>query len=220
MTRLKEKKPVILPPMAKRAMAYLDESKKTMYGYTPGDPLRNLLSSVPKKERQYLQGIINAPPEERERVRDRLSPYMKRIVQQAWKEPVEEPKPDLMAYFKEHFMPDPEWGGWKENASLQDVKVKYIKAESMDPSEFDVWPEDESASRRPGVPPAPRMDVKEKVERVRDQLSILLGRAGLEADVQVEHNNSGVITVDTQHSQDIRSQIDDYVNNYGSLVLN
>lgn len=219
LTRLKApKEEEKLPPLATKALEYYKESRRTMYGHRSGDPYAELLSAIPKKERKYLQGFIEAPPEEREKVKDTLSPYMRRIVERAWGEKPE-PKPGLVEYFRTHFLPDPEWGGWREDVNLDDVKVKYIKIEGLDPSEFDVWPDDEAAARQPDVPPAPKINVREKAEIVGRKLRAILGGAGIEAEILVEPNNTGQLDIEAEVVKDIRQELADYVNQYGSLVL-
>ena len=189
-----------------------------MYGHKPQDPLKDLLRAIPKKERQYLEGFINATPDEREELRDIMSPYMKRIVQEAWGEKASE-KQSLLEYFKAHFLPDPEWGGWREDVNLNNVKVKYIKAESMDPSEFDIWPDDEIAANEPNVPPAPKINIHETANTIKSKLQSILGGAGIDAEIQIEPNDTGQLSVEVETQRDIRQDIANCMNNYSSLVL-
>ena len=219
LTKLKApKKEEKLTPLAQKALDYYNESKSTMYGHKPQDPLKDLLRAIPKKERQYLEGFINATPDEREELRDIMSPYMKRIVQEAWGEKASE-KQSLLEYFKAHFLPDPEWGGWREDVNLNNVKVKYIKAESMDPSEFDIWPDDEIAANEPNVPPAPKINIHETANTIKSKLQSILGGAGIDAEIQIEPNDTGQLSVEVETQRDIRQDIANCMNNYSSLVL-
>lgn len=170
-------------PWTARALMYYQMSERTMYGYDPGEPLANFLAALPKKDREYLVPFIQAPEEERDRILEVTPPYIRRVLQAAWGLPVE-PKPDLVTYFTQHGLPEPDWIGWDPRASLKDLTVKMVKREKLDPSEFDIWPSDEQQAAYVKMEP-PSLHARLSPVEVKRRLEDVLRGLGLE-EVYVE----------------------------------
>jgi endonuclease YncB( thermonuclease family) len=175
-------------PMTARALTYYQQSEKTMYAYDPGEPLQNFLAGLPKKDRDYLVPFMQAPEEERDDILEVVPDYLKRVLQASYGMEVDE-KPDLVDYFTTHGLPDRDWMGWDDRASLNDVKVKMVKKEKLDPSEFEIWPQDEAQAAKANID-APNMNARNSESEVRRKLEDILKGIGLQ-DVQVNVTQGG-----------------------------
>lgn len=194
-----------ITPIAAQSIMYYQESEKTMYGYDTGEPLQNFLSALPKKDRDYLQPFMDAPEEERDEILDVVPDYMKRVLANAWGMPVEE-KPSLEEYFSKHGLPDKSWIGWDDRASLSDVKVKMVRKEKLDDSEFDVWESDATKADHSSVQ-APNLYQQNNPLQVKERLADVLKGLGLE-DVQVQVTKAnGNSTVNMDVAVDRRAEI-------------
>lgn len=131
----------ILSPNAAKAMLYRQQAEKTMYGYDPGDPVSNILTALPKKDRDYLMPFIESPESERDRILATVPDYMRRVLQSAWGREAEEKK-SLYEFFKDKALPGADWEGWREDVTMKDMKVKFVDNVGLDPSEFDIWDSD------------------------------------------------------------------------------
>ena len=123
----------MLGPASAKAIMYKQAAEKTMYGYDPGDPIANILAALPRKDRDYLMPFIESPEEERERILQTVPDYMKRVLQSAWGMKADEKTP-LYEYFSDKPLPGAGWAGWREDVSLDDIKVKFVDNVGLDPS--------------------------------------------------------------------------------------
>lgn len=200
-----------LPLNAIKAISYKQAAERTMYGYDPGDDVRNIMAALPKKERQYYSKLVDAPEEEKQKIL-RIAPnYLRRALQASWGMHVDE-KPQLTEYFKSHALPDENWAGWQEDISLEDVKVKIVNANGMDPGEFDIWTDNKKQADSVNIP-IPKIRVKNNPRAVQAQLSRILSTSGL-GNVQVDYMNSingdsSVINI----KEDARSEVDYQIKN-------
>lgn len=210
----KKKERENLPPLAQKALDYYDEAQKTMYGYDMDEPYTNIIAALPKKERQYLKYLVDAPEEERKKLEGRLSPYMERILYPMWGKGVPE-RPVLEGYFKVHHLPGPQWEGWDPGIEIQDIKVKYIRAEAMDKSEFNIWSDDIARARQVDIP-IPKINVRERAETIRDKLRELLGS---DTEIEIIPNDNGSLTIDAEIVRDKRRDMVDYLNENGHLLF-
>lgn len=205
-----------ISPLAAQAIMYYNESEKTAYGYDPGEPLQNILSALNRKERRYFQPFLDAPEEERNEILRLVPKYMKRALQSAYGMKSDK-KPDLEEYFRHHALPDEDWAGWNPEVSLDDVKIKLIKHEGMDMSEFDYWPDDELRAEHLDIP-VPKIDYEQSSRTVKRKLYEVLKESGLE-DIEVEVNATQYngINMNVNIENDRRNDIKSYVNNYGIM---
>lgn len=203
-----------ITPLAAQAVMYYNESEKTSYGYDAGEPIQNILSALNRKERKYLMPFIEAPEEEREEILKVAPSYMKRALQSTYGLKVDDKKP-LDEYFKDHFLPDEDWAGWRPDVDLEDVKVKLVRHEGMDASEFDIWTDDEVRASSLDIP-IPKINFQQRATSVQQKLYDVLKNSGLE-DIQVSVNVSDKdgIDMDFDVTEDRRRDIENYVNNNG-----
>lgn len=207
-----------LPPRAARALEFYRQMKSTMYGYEPGEPLGDFIAALPKKERRYFNYLAEAPEEEWRKVREVLPRWMLYGLAPARGE-VPPPKPELAKYFEHHFLPGPEWPGWRADVSLQDVRVKLVRHEGMDVAEFDIWPDDEARAAMVAVPAPRAFRPAEHGRRLREKLAELLsGRGITDLDVLVEPADGG-IDIDVEVEEDRSGEIAAYLNKDPRLLV-
>lgn len=204
-----QRKVTKLPANALKAIQYKQTADKTMYGYNPGDSLVNIMTALPKKDRQYFKHFMDAPEEEKEKILRIAPEYMRRALQSSWGMPVDK-KPSLDEYFQTHGLPDASWIGWNENTNIDDVKVKMIHQNKMDPGEFDVWGADEEQADQTNIP-IPQMNATNSARQTQLKLTQILGKAGYD-NVQVDYmassgGNNTKINVKHDARNDVESQI-------------
>lgn len=206
-------------PIAAKALMYNQARKQTMYGYEPGDPIADVMAALPKKDRDYLTPFINAPEEERQRIMDIVPNYMKRILQSAWGLPVDE-KIQLNDFFQSRPLPGANWKGWREDVAIEDIKIKFVDNVGLDPSEFDIWDDDQKRVQQMNVPTPDVFNGRESAESYSRKLKeILLGEnvQGVQVDV-VESKQRGVrVKMDIDH--DRRDEVQQLINQEGYHIL-
>lgn len=212
-TELKEiqsqRKVVKVPVNALKAIEFKQAADQTMYGYNPGDSLVNIMTALPKKDRQYFKHFVDAPEEEKEKIL-RIAPrYMRRALQSAWGKTVDR-KPTLNEYFLTHGLPDASWVGWSENTNIDDVKVKLVHKNNLDPGEFDIWQDNKEQADAVNIP-IPQMRARNTGRETQMKLQQLLGRSGYN-DVQVmymngHYGNSTTLNIRKDSRDDVASQI-------------
>lgn len=194
-----------LPSNALLAIDYKQQAKKTMYGFEPGDSLVNIMTALPKKERQYFKHFMNAPEEEKDKILRIAPSYLRRALQSSWGMPVDQ-KPTLDQYFQTHALPDADWIGWDETTDLEDVKVKMINQNGMDPGEFDVWKSDREKADETEIP-IPRLDAYNSRATVHMKLNSILGAAGYQ-DIQISSMQSSHSGTTFNIRQDASREVD------------
>ena len=205
-----ERKVEKVPLNAIKAIAYKQEAMKTMYAYEPGSDLSQFMSALPKKDRNYFQYFVDAPQQEKDKIL-RITPnYMRRALQFAWGKDVDS-KESLSQYFTKHALPDIKWEGWREDANLNDVKVKVVNKMKQDPGEFNIWDNDKVQADSVNIP-VPRVNQNNNIEYVNNTLRQLLGNFGYE-NVQVMPSgiNYGNDTVDIDVGNDERADIEERI---------
>ncbi|MEG1870437.1 MAG: hypothetical protein RR192_00385, partial [Peptostreptococcaceae bacterium] len=173
-----DRKTFDLSENAMKAIQYYNESEKTMYGYDPGEELTNIISALPKKERQYFRHFLEAPKKERERILEIAPSYMKRALQNAYGMEVDK-KDSLPSYFSEHYLPGDDWDGWQENYDLNAMKVKMIQTQGLELGSFDMWQDDKQKADMYGPTAIPNMEYKTKdIQSIKSKMQNILGSAG------------------------------------------
>lgn len=200
-----QRKVTKLPLNAMRAIEYKQAADKTMYGYEPGDSLVNIMSALPKKERQYFKHFMDAPEEEKQKILRIAPSYLRRALQSAWGMPVDK-KPSLQEYFQTHGLPDASWIGWNEATNIEDVKVKLVHQNNLDPGEFDIWESDEEQADAVNIP-IPMINATNNPRQVQIRLNQILGRAGYN-DIQTSFMQSSYGTKTSLYIQrDARNDV-------------
>ena len=205
-----QRKVTKLPANALKAIQYKQTADKTMYGYNPGDSLVNIMSALPKKDRQYFKHFIDAPEEEKGKILRIAPEYLRRALQSTWGMKVDK-KPSLNEYFQTHGLPDASWVGWDENTNIDDVKVKLVHQNKMDPGEFDIWDDNKKQADQTNIP-IPMINARNSARQTQLKLTQILGKAGYD-NVQVDYMTNSVgknntkIHVKHDARDDVESQI-------------
>jgi hypothetical protein len=131
-----------------------------------------------------------------------------------------DPKPDLNEYFQHHELPSANWIGWDPRSNLDDVKVKLVKHEGLDNSDFDIWQDDEVRAAGVTNEMRPELHVGNKAAIVKRRLEEILGGAGLQ-DLQVEVNSSAEPGIQSRVEilRDRRADIIQQLNENGHSLL-
>ncbi len=198
-----------LPKNVIKAIEFKQTADQTVYGYKAGDSLVNIMTALPKKERQYFKHFIDAPEEEKDKILRIAPSYLKRALQSVWGRHVDE-KPSLQEYFQSHALPDQNWVGWDENTDMNDIKVKLVHQNKLDPGEFDIWDDGKRQADETNIP-IPAINKKNSARQVQARLNSLLGHAGYN-DVQTNFINSSTgdkteFTINRDARNDVEQQI-------------
>lgn len=206
-----QRKVTKVPKNALLAIDYKNQADKTMYGYEPGDSLVNIMSALPKKDRQYFKHFMNAPEEEKDKILRIAPSYMRRALQSTWGRTVDK-KPTLDEYFQTHALPDASWVGWNETTNLDDVKVKLVHQNKMDPGEFDIWDDTERQADATNIP-IPRINATNSAREVQMKLNTILGHAGYN-DIQMTFTNNSHGNKTSLHiKRDARPEVEQQIDN-------
>lgn len=201
-----------IPLNAIKAISYQQASEKTMYGYDPGEDVRNIMASLPKKERQYYSKMVNAPEEEREKILRIAPSYLRRALQSSWGLHVDE-KPDLTKYFTKHALPNENWVGWDENTNIEDVKVKMVNANGLDPGEFDIWEQNKEDADKVNIP-IPKLRKRNNPTMIQARLNHILNNQGFNnVNVSYMSNSLGKDSTTFEIREDNRSNVEEKINN-------
>jgi hypothetical protein len=206
-----QRKVTKVPINALKAIEYKQAAKQTMYGYEPGDSLVNIMTALPKKERQYFKHFMNAPEEEKQKILRIAPSYLRRALQSTWGMKVDE-KPNLNEYFQTHGLPDVNWIGWDENTNIEDIKVKLIHQNNLDPGEFDVWDNNKIQADKTNIP-IPKINTRNNPRMVQIRLNQILGQAGYEdiqtSFVQSSYQNKTSLYIKRDGRKEVEQKISD-----------
>lgn len=205
-----QRKVTKVPKNALLAIDFKQRAEKTMYGYEPGDSLVDIMSALPKKERQYFKHFMDAPEEEKEKILRIAPSYLRRALQSTWGMPVDK-KPSLNEYFQTHGLPDSSWIGWDENTNIDDVKVKLVHQNNLDPGEFDIWDDNERQADATNIP-IPMIRAHNNARQVQMKLNNILGHAGYQ-DIQMSFVSSNRSTTSLNIKRDARPDVENQIQN-------
>lgn len=140
-------------------------SKETLHGLDPYGSWANILRAMPKAERDYFSEFIEAEGEERQRIRELVPQYMRRIYEAQWQlkdrkagidaeytRVERQDNEDLAEFFSKHHLPGPNWLGWHPDVNLDNIKLKVVKNEALDMHDFNLWRSQEEEARREPAP--------------------------------------------------------------------
>lgn len=191
------------------ALNYKQRAAQTMYGYEQGDPLNNLMVALPKKERQYLKHFMKAPEEEKDKILRIAPDYLRRGLQQAWGDDVDE-KPTLQEYFEHHGLPEADWIGWNEDTDIENVKVKLVHNNKLDMGEFDLWNDQIDNANKTDIP-IPKMHSQNSSSMIQSKLRNILGKVGYEEVAVAQYKTGGRNKNTLDVYQDSRDDISDKI---------
>jgi hypothetical protein len=211
---------VSLGPNAIQALYYDAQVKSTLYGADLNGHLVNIYRALPKKDREFFQHFINANPEEREEILRLVPRNQRRLYQARWGLEVDE-RVDLQEYFRTHYLPPSSWIGWRSGVSLDDIKLKVIKNEALDMTEFGFWPDDEKyAASAPELNP---FKPSSYGGTISGRLRRVLKGAGLsDIDIRITHGPAAEahnLNVQVMVEHDIKRDILNIMNSDGIKVI-
>jgi len=215
----KNKELLDIPNWARIAIEYKNAAESTLYGADAEGGIRKIMSAMPSKEREYFAEFIKAKPEERKEILELVPQNERRFLQAAWgMRP--DARPDLEEYFKNHYLPQAGWEGWSGTKDLADVKVRVVRNEGLDLSEFGFWRQDVEKSETNEAPGMPINKSTFKGEDLRRNLIEIMQGIGLEdVDVIVESSPNAGVQMDVHIDKDRRQEIIEFVNNNMDTLL-
>jgi hypothetical protein len=216
-------------PFTARSLMYLQRATTTMYGQgATGGMWRDRFVALPKYLRELMAPIQQAPEGERKRFYELLPPHVQRILHYSLgMEGFPPDRPDLMQYFKTHWLPDPEWAGWFPENDLNKVLMKEIDMEGLDPIEMGFYPQqmEEARQSRVQIPGIHRVNFGGSEAKIKDALRNILHNAGLEnvmvdiSTTQLEEANRDNVDVGVEIAPDNTSDVIDYINRKGHKLF-
>ena len=132
-----------LGPKATKSLLFKDIAGSTLQGLEPGSsPFLNVIKAFPKYKRELIQHFVNSSEKDKKRIYDLLPRQEQRALGPYLGVKAENlpDKIDLDKYFRSHSLPGTNWKGWKENVSLEDLRIRAIKEERLDPMESAIFP--------------------------------------------------------------------------------
>jgi hypothetical protein len=136
-----------LGPMAMLALRYKSEYESTLYGADENGDMTKIFRALPGKDREFFMEFMKASPSEREEILRIIPKNERRFFQAKWGLKVDK-KPGLNEYFRTHYLPGAGWAGWRPDVSLENYKVKVIKNEGLELTEFGDWKDDEKRAEQ------------------------------------------------------------------------
>ena len=111
-----------------------------------------------------------------------------------------------------HGLPDANWIGWNENTNIEDIKVKLIHQNNLDPGEFDVWDNNKIQADKTNIP-VPKINHKNNPRMVQIRLNQILGNAGYEdiqtSFMQSSHQNKTSLYIKQDGRKEVERKISD-----------
>lgn len=214
---------VDIGPHTLLALQYKAEYESTLFGADPNGDMTKIFRSLPKKDREYFAEFMKAAPDEREEILRLVPENERRFFQAKWGMKMDKVESNE-SYFKKHYLPSENWEGWRADTALNDIKLKVVRNEGMELTEFGFWGSDETRADASGVDAIdmqPRMmgDLinSSRIEKV-------LRGAGLD-DVQVTVQRSpskddNIISVGFDMMKDRTSEIIQELNTNWTKVFN
>jgi hypothetical protein len=122
-------------PWAALAIDSERRSKRTMFGYdSERGSLQDAIASLPRRQQQIAEEIIlSGTVEEKDKFFELLPDAQKRVLgkflgEEGYKLP---DRPNLTAYFENHFLPGMDWAGWDRGVDIDDLRARSAHLEGM-----------------------------------------------------------------------------------------
>jgi hypothetical protein len=217
-------------PYTSRAMLYMKQIRSTAYGLDPTTTNWTArFLAMPKPWREFLPEMQGAPQADRERFYNLTPDYLKRVLHAPLGLPNRPPdRPDLVEYFRDHWLPDPSWAGWHPDVDLQKVIMREVDLQGLDPIEVGpFYPQQMEDARRSrvGIPGIHRVNFGASRRRIQNALTGILYGEGLQ-DVEVfitTEANPGVgddiVDVTFNIQRDHTDDFIDYISKEGYTLL-
>jgi len=201
------------------ALRYKSEYESTLFGADENGDMTKIFRALPNKDREYFTEFMKAAPKEREEILRLVPKNQRRFYQAKWGMDTDEPE-SLRSYFSDHYLPDEDWAGWRPDVSIDNYKLKVVKNEGLELTEFNYWGDDE---KRAEASNANVMNIESMSSRLdMGRLEKVLRGAGLtevsvSMDVQHEQEDNRIglsMDVIRDRSNDIVKEIN---NNLGGI---
>lgn len=205
-----------LPGYAQDALEYRERYRSTLRGMDfQEDWKERAYRALPDKDRKYFDYFLEAPERERKEILKLVPENQKNLYRHAWGMKKKELVP-LPEYFKERYLPSPSWEGWRPEKALEDIKVKVVKQEGLDLSEFGLWREHEKRADYHNAPVIPIRQPTYSGANIQRKIEEILRGEGLEdVDVQISPSMGPGIKIFANISRDRRKDIEEYVDQNG-----
>lgn len=198
------------------AIKYRKEYEGTFYGmgeYGASDRTA-LMRALTPKEREYIPRFLETTDsKERQEILKYVPKDIKRILQGSWGLKVDKQE-NIKAYFDDHYLPSENWGGWSAGVNLDDIKIKVMKKEGVNPTQSGYWGKDQARAEKSGQKAIPIHSLSGKIDTNR--LNEVLAGMGL-SDVDVQLTTSygdgpGGINTSINILNDVHNEIVDTIN--------
>lgn len=198
------------------AIKYRQEYEGTLYsmGETGASDRTSLMRALTPKEREYIPRFLETTSsKERQEILKYVPEDIKRILQGSWGLKVDKQE-DIEDYFDGHYLPSENWSGWNASTNLDDIKIKVMKKQGVNPTTSGYWSKDQARAEKSGETAIPIHSLSSLIDtgRLREVLSGL----GL-SDVDVQLTTSygegpGGINTSIDIMKDMQNEILDNLN--------
>lgn len=198
----------------------LMESKQTLYGGDPFGDQRDFEAALPNKYREYAREFLKTKDaKERKEILSLVPENQKRYYQARWGMKVDK-KPDLEDFFKDRYLPDANWEGWRPEKDLEDVMIKVIQRGRLDPAEFGIWKDDIKRAEENNAPALDFKNYKRNPDDIEKELRMLLGGAGLgNIDIVITPNENDEIRIELEMQRDRTKEFEEFTRNNIEYIL-
>ena len=135
---------------------------------------------------------------------------MRRALQSSWGMKVDK-KPTLDEYFQTHGLPGEDWVGWDEDTNIDDVKVKLVHNNKLDPGEFDIWKDTKIQADKTNIP-IPEINAKNTRAEVQNELKKILTESGYN-NIQIQSIKDDDTSTTLELYEDAREEISNMIDN-------
>lgn len=209
-----ERETVGLGPYAVLAIDAERRAKRTMYGFDVfSGSLQDAISSLPKRQQQIAQSIVESGTlEEKQRFYDLLPDAQRRVLGKFLGVNRQDLPlaPDLTNFFQTHFLPNVDWGGWSRSVDLNDLKNRSAAMEGVKVDKPNRAKVSKARTNTNSIA-IPRMD-NPTYGDIRRQINNLLSSGGyhnINVDLQIMPSDSTVVNVDMDLFEDQTQELID-----------
>ncbi len=170
----------------KSAIAYKQAMDSTIYGLKENASWAQILRALPKNDRDYFLEFSKVKDKkEQDKILETVSPYKRKILENIWGRKTTKIKSNAQ-YFRENYLPNMFWNGWRPDRDLDHVQMKTIENEGMLLSDFGMY---DSAKNEPGFAEAEALDYDHNMSMASMAANLTTSLSGLGligVDVSIE----------------------------------
>lgn len=215
------RKKMDLTPMDVLAMQFREEYKSTMTGLDVYGSFANMYKALPERERDYISGFIDAPPEERTEILKLVPEDVRKLLRAKWYGEDYKQEP-LTKYFSGKNLPNKDWAGWLPWRALDDYKTATMIDDGVDIKAEGYWPSDVARMRELGIRDIQPFKVSGIKGLLQEKLSALYKGIGLEKvviDISHAPSDREQVHMNINIDQDRESDIKDYVERHSDKII-